>query len=157
MPSIIERYNKISQWPAGKYFFSKLVGFNAPFFGKIKPRVVELKPAYCEIQIKDRWGVRNHLGSINAGALCSLAEMTGGLALDSVVPKSMRWIPREMTVYYHKKATGLTTAVCAFEENNVSSIEHASDVVIPIDVHNEQGEKVFKADITFYLSFKKDK
>ena len=150
MSSILESYNKISKLPAGKYIFSKIVGFSAPFFGKIKPRVIELRPSYCEVQIKDRWGIRNHIGTINAGALCSLAEMTGGMALDSVVPSSLRWIPKSMTVKYIKKATGLTTAISQFD----AAIVEEGDVVIPVVVSNKKGETVFTADITFYVSAK---
>ena len=151
MPSILERYQSISKLPGGKTLFAKLVGFNAPFFATIKPIFIDLRPAYCETQIKDRRGVRNHLGTINAGALCSMAEMTGGLALDTIVPSSMRWIPRTMTVNYVAKASGTITAISEFEPEIVKE----GDVVIPIVVSNEAGETVFTADITFYVSNKK--
>lgn len=130
--------------------FAKLVGLSAPFFSKIHPIFIDLRVAYCETQIKDRRSVRNHLGTINAGALCSMAEMTGGLALDTVVPKSMRWIPRNMTVEYVAKATGTITAISQFSE----SIVKPGDVDIPIVVSNANGETVFTANITFYLSEK---
>jgi len=94
--------------------------------------------------------VRNHIGTINAGALCSMAEMTGGLALDSIVPSSMRWIPKTMTVQYIAKATGTITAVSEFDPVIVAE----GDVVIPIVVSNASGDTVFTADITFYVSKK---
>lgn len=156
MPSILERYQQLEKLPAGRTIFSILVGLSAPFFGKIRPKFIQLKPAYCETQIKDRWGVRNHLGTINAGALCSMAEMTGGLALDSVVPSSMRWIPRSMQVDYLAKATGTITAISQFDPSIVTDLatpdSNGGDVVIPIEVTNKSGDKVFRADITFYLS-----
>jgi len=150
MPTILERYQTLERFPAGKFIFSKLVGLTAPFFDKIRPRFVALRPAYCEVTMQDRWGVRNHLGTINAGALCSLAEMTGGLALDSVTPKQLRWIPRSMTVHYLAKATGKITAISEFNPNIVNE----GDVVIPIVVKNSDDKTVFTADITFYLSQK---
>ena len=151
MPSTLERYNSLAAFPGGKFLFGKMVGWSAPFFSKIHPQFIDLKPAYCETQIKDRRGVRNHLGTINAGALCSMAEMTGGLALDSVVPSSLRWIPRNMTVQYVNKATGTITAISEFDKNIVKE----GDVVIPIVVRNAAQETVFTADITFYVSQKK--
>lgn len=153
MPSILERYQQLSRLPAGRWVFGRLVGFSAPFFSHLRPRFIDLRPAYCEVEIDDRHGVRNHLGTINAGALCSLAEMTGGLALDTVVPNTMRWIPRNMTVQYIAKATGTITALSKFNESIVSP----GDVVIPILVSNQQGEPVFSADITFYVSAKPEK
>lgn len=153
MPSILERYQRLSKLPGGKIIFAKLVGLSAPFFSKISPIFVDLRAAYCETQMKDKRSVRNHLGTINAGALCSMAEMTGGLALDSVVPASMRWIPKEMTVQYIAKATGTITAISEFDP----TIVQQGDVVIPIVVSNSSGATVFTADITFYLSEKPQK
>jgi acyl-coenzyme A thioesterase PaaI-like protein len=150
MPSILERYQRLNKLPGGNFVFAKLVGLSAPFFSKIKPIFVDLRPAYCETQMKDRRSVRNHMGTINAGALCSMAEMTGGLALDSVVPSSMRWIPKTMTVQYVAKATGTITAVSEFDP----SIVKEGDVLIPIVVSNSSGNTVFTADITFYISRK---
>jgi len=153
MPSTLERYNRLQSLPGGKFIFAKLVGLSAPFFANIHPKFIDLRHAYCETQIKDRRGVRNHLGTINAGALCSLAEMTGGLALDSVVPSSMRWIPRTMTVQYVAKASGTITAVSEFDP----AIVKEGDVVIPVVVSNRHGNIVFTADITFYVSPKPNK
>ncbi len=153
MKTILQRYQQLCQYPGGKTLFGILVGLSAPFFGKIRPRFIELKPAFCEVQIKDRWGVRNHLGTINAGALCSLAEMTGGLALDSVVKKNMRWIPRSMKVEYIAKAKGTITAVSTFDQ----SIVRKGDVIIPIIIKDTQEVTVFTADITFYVSLKQKK
>jgi len=150
MSSIYPQYQKLSKFPGGKFLFSKAIGFAAPFFGKIKPKVVELKPGYCEVQIKDRWGVRNHLGTINAGALCSLAELCGGMALDSIVPNNMRWIPRGMTVAYLNKATGLVTGVSQLD----TKLIEAGDIEVPIEVTNQAGQVVFTAKINFYVSLK---
>ncbi len=151
MATILERYNKLSRLPGGKCIFARLVGLSAPFFSKIKPIFLDLKPAFCKTQMKDRRSVRNHLGTINAGALCSLAEMTGGLALDTTVSRSMRWIPKSMTVNYVSKATGTITALCEFDPKIVKE----GDVIIPIVVTNTLGAVVFTADITFYISLRK--
>lgn len=151
MPSILQRYQQLRRLTGGNYVFSKAVGFNAPFFGKIRPQVIELRRGYCEVRIKDRWSIRNHLGTINAGALCSLAEMTGGMALDTLVPSHMRWIPRSMTVHYLAKATGVTTGITDLPMGELA----AGDTVVPVTVSNSEGEPVFTAEITFYVSNKK--
>lgn len=148
MSIILKRYQQLSGLPMGRRLFAKLVGLNAPFFRYLKASVVDLRPGYCETSMKNRWGVQNHLGTINAGALCSLAEMTGGMALDSAVPNDLRWIPRGMQVNYLQKATGHITAISEF----ASEIVEAGDVVIPVVVRNAQKQEVFSAEITFYLS-----
>ncbi|GAA6138439.1 hypothetical protein NBRC116583_21860 [Arenicella sp. 4NH20-0111] len=77
--------------------------------------------------------------------------MTGGLALDTTVSRSMRWIPKSMTVNYVAKATGTITALCEFDPKIVKE----GDVIIPIVVTNTLGAVVFTADITFYISLRK--
>jgi acyl-coenzyme A thioesterase PaaI-like protein len=151
MSSIYPQFLKLNRLPGGKFLFSKAIGFVAPFFGKIKPKVIDLRPGYCEVEMKDRWGVRNHIGTVNAGALCSLAELTGGMALDSLVPNELRWIPRTMTVYYIQKATGTLSATSRLSAKTLQ----AGDIIVPISVRNQAGHEVFTADITFYLSSKR--
>ena len=148
MAIIYPRYKKITALPAGHFIFSKAVGFIAPFFGKIKPKVIELRPAYCKVEMKDRWGVRNHIGTVNAGTLCTLAELVGGMALDSVVPNNMRWIPKGMSVSYLKKASGTLSAVSHFDQAKFAE----GEFIVPVVVKNKSNETVFTADINFYIS-----
>jgi len=151
MIKVLDIYNKFSKWPFGSFLFSKAVGFTAPFFSKIKPRVLMLKPAYCSVAMKERRGLRNHIGSVNAGALCTLAELTGGMALDATISNDLRWIPKSMTVKYQKKAKGNLIAVCDFAADSIVE----GDVVLPVLVHNQAQEQVFEAEITFYISQRK--
>jgi len=151
MRTTLDKYNMLSKYPGGKTLFGFLVALSAPFFSKIRPKFIKLKPAYCETQIKDRRPVRNHLGSINAGALCTMAELTGGLALDTAIPEDMRWIPKGMEVKYIAKATGTITAVSEFDQNIIEQ----GNIVIPVTIKNSSGKTIFTAKITFYISLKK--
>lgn len=154
MPNMLDQYKKIRRLPAGQFLFNQAIGFKAPFFGKIKPNVTTYKEGFCQIEVKDHRGVRNHIGTINAGALCTLAEITGGMALDSAVPKNMRWIPRNMTVNYIAKATGTITGTSQCDVTKIAAIEQAEDVIVTVIVTNMQQETVFTADINFYVSLK---
>ena len=93
----------------------------------------------------------NHIGTVHAIALCNLAEFVGGLACDVSIPRSMRWIPKGMTVAYLKKAQGTmrATATPAFPPR-----ESAEGYELPFDVRVEdpQGEAVFKATIAMWVS-----
>jgi len=151
--SIINQYQSFMKRPFGNWMFNKAIGFNAPFFGKLKPNVTHYTPGHCEVLIKDRWGVRNHIGTVNAGALCSLAELTGGLALDSSVAKHLRWLPSGMTVSYIKKATGPLTCICKLNE----PLTETGETKVPLAITDSSGDTVFTAEITFYLSHKPTK
>lgn len=151
MASFLDAYQKVTSFPGGKYLFNKLIGFKAPFFARIHPNVVILEPALSVVQIPHRRSIGNHIGSINAGAMCTLAELAGGLALDAAIPPNLRWLPRGMTVEYRKKAMGTLTARCEFDPQ----IIHEGDIELPIEVCDPANEIVFTATITFYISHKK--
>ncbi len=153
MTQFLEIYKKASKIPLGRYFFNKGIGIVAPFFGKIQPNIVELKPARCVVKMKDRWGIRNHIGTVNAGAMCTLAELTGGMAVDAATPGHLRWIPKGMTVSYLAKGEGMLEAVCDFDE----SLLKEGEVTLPVNIKNSKNRDVFSAEITFYISRKKQK
>ncbi len=144
-------YNRLSKLPMGKALFSRVLGFRAPYFSTIRPLVVELRVGYCRVVIKDRRSIRNHIGSINAGALCTLSELVGGLAVEASVPSTLRWIPKEMTVRYSKMAKGSLIGSCLFDPK----ILEPGDVEIPFEIKDSAGDVVLKVSVSFYISQRK--
>ena len=151
MASFLDSYQKITGFPGGQFLFNKLIGFKAPFFARVHPNVLELKTALSVVEMKDRRSIRNHIGSVNAGAMCTLAELSGGLALDAAIPRDLRWLPRSMTVAYLKKAKGTLIARCEFDPQTI----HEGDIVVPLEIKDPANDIVFTAEITFYISKKK--
>ncbi len=90
------------------------------------------------------------MGTVNAGAMCTIAELTAGMALDATIPKHLRWIPKKMTVAYLTKGKGTLEASCDFDE----SIIQEGDIILPVLLKNTDNIIVFTADITFYISKK---
>ena len=151
MKTLLEHFESLKRFPFGKRIYSRLVGLRAPFFAKIHPLVTDLRPGGCTIRIKDRRSIRNHIGSVNAGALCTLCELTAGLAVDASIPRHLRWIPREMTVRYLKKARGTLHGICRLDPD----VLKPGDVRIPIEIQDPANETVLSGEITFYLSERK--
>ena len=100
--NVLAAYQRISRWPAGRWLFSRLVCWKAPYFASIAPRIEVLEPGRGIATLAHRRRVTNHLGTVHAIALCNLAEFVGGLTCDVSIPPSMRWIPKGMTVAYLK-------------------------------------------------------
>ena len=151
MSSVLASYRRLSSKPGGRWLFSQLVCFKAPYFASIAPRIEVLEPGRGVATIAHRRRVTNHIGTVHAIALCNLAEFVGGLACDVSIPASMRWIPKGMTVAYLKKAVGTmrATATPAFPPR-----ESAEGYELPFEVvvENPQGEAVFKATIAMWVS-----
>jgi acyl-coenzyme A thioesterase PaaI-like protein len=150
MGSFLTIYNKVSRYPFGRVIFNKGIGLKSPFFGKIRPHVIDLKPAFSVVEIKDRRGIRNHIGTVNAGAMCSLAELTAGMAVDAAIPVNLRWLPKAMSVSYLKKGRGTLTAECEFDPVALEP----GDVTLPLEIKDRENDIVFTAEVTFYISQK---
>ncbi len=130
---------------AGAEQLSKLVCQQAPYFGSIEPTVVALEPGRAEARVPFRHEITNHLGTVHAIALCNAAELVGGLMTDVSIPAGAKWIPRGMQVAYLAKAKSDVTAVADGAGIDWSS---GGDVVVPVEIVDADGQKVFTAHIT---------
>ncbi|GAB3349363.1 hotdog fold domain-containing protein [Lysobacter tyrosinilyticus] len=149
--SVLAQYRRLSRWPAGRWLFSRAVCLRAPYFATIAPRFINLEPGRCEVQIRDRRRVHNHIGTVHAIALCNLAELSAGVMTEASLPATMRWIPKGMTVEYLKKARGTMHAIAM---PDIAIVEAASGYELPVtvSVRDGEGDEVFRARIAMWLS-----
>jgi acyl-coenzyme A thioesterase PaaI-like protein len=136
---------------AGRWLFTRIVCFKAPYFASISPLLLQLEPGLCEAELRQRRRVQNHIGTVHAIALCNLAELCAGLVTDVSIPADMRWIPKDMTVRYLRKATGRITAA-ARPATDLRSSREPYDATIAVTLTNDAGEAVASADIRMWLS-----
>ncbi|OHD65790.1 MAG: hypothetical protein A2176_14395 [Spirochaetes bacterium RBG_13_51_14] len=153
MSRLLSVYNRLHGYPLGNYIFSRIICLVAPYFKTIKPRFIELRPGYCEITMKNRRAVRNHLKSVHAIAMCNLCELAGGTALDVTLPDHLRWIPRGMQVEYIKIARSDLRGTCSISEAKLE----AGTMPVTISVMDMQCAEVMKANIIMHITERKDK
>jgi uncharacterized protein (TIGR00369 family) len=151
MRSTLTLYKRFTKYPLGSIIFSKALAFRAPYFSTIHAHVTHLRSGYCCVEMKDRRSIRNHLGTVHAGALCTLSELTGGLAVEATLPFGLRWIPKEMTVQYIKKAKGKLVSECSVDPTDLVP----GDVRISLKIMDGSEETVLNAVIVFYISERK--
>lgn len=152
--ALIKTWHKFKKWPCGNWLFSKAVCFKAPYFGSMKPTILDLKAGHCSAVVKNTRRVHNHIGTIHAIAQCNLAELCAGVMVDATVShKTHRWIPKGMTVQYLAKVDTDVTAIAEIK------LPHQwidkEDLVVPVKLYNTRNELVFTADITMYITKKK--
>ena len=144
---------KLSKRPGGKWLFTKLVSFKAPYFANIHPRFVSLRPGYCEVHLKKRLSVLNHIGTVHAIAMCNMAELAGGTMTEVSIPATHRWIPRGMTVEYLGKAQTNLRAIAELE--NIPIFAAAQEFLVTVNVLDTSEKIVFRAVIAMWVSPKR--
>lgn len=118
-----------------------------PYTGALGARVEELEPGHAKVMLRDRRGVRNHLGSVHAIALANLAEVTSGLAMLTALPDGARGIVTHLGIEYLHKARGVLTAECRCPAPSGQE----ETVVLQCDVRNAAGEPVARAEVRWLI------
>jgi acyl-coenzyme A thioesterase PaaI-like protein len=153
MQNPAELFRKFSLVPVvGPQLFSKAVSLVAPYFGTISPLFRELEPGRVAVSMKNRRAVHNHIGTVHAIAICNLCEIAAGTMIEATLPKTLRWIPRGMTVRYLKKAE---TDLVARARMQTPASDFTGDITIAVQVFDEREQVVVEADITMYVSLRK--
>ena len=150
MPSrALNLYERLVHRPFGKWLFAEIICLNAPYFATIEPRFQDLRPGFCEVSMRKRRGVLNHLRTVHALAIGNLCELAAGMLMEATLPTELRWIPRGMTIEYLQKAKSDVTASARLDKTEWSVGEN---VGVPVTAVDADGQEVVRAVITMYVS-----
>jgi len=137
--TIFRLWSKLQSLPGGKCLFSFILSRSVRYSGSICPQVLRLEAGWCQIEMRDRPKLRNHLRSIHAVALTNLGELCSGLACLSSLPKDSKAIVKSFSIDFHRKARGKIRA-----ESRVSfgEIHDDQDLQVSARLVNSDNEPV---------------
>lgn len=142
-------WRTLAPLPLGRWLFSRFVGWTAPYTRTIGGQVQELRPGYCRVTLRERWGVRNHLDSVHAIALANVGEMSSGLAMMATMPAGVRGIPVRLEIDYRKKARGVLSAETTVTLPTITGeLEHP----VTCDVYDAGRALVARCTVTWRLA-----
>ncbi|WP_371377745.1 hotdog fold domain-containing protein [Thalassotalea aquiviva] len=150
---LLEIYNKWNKFSFGKRLFSWFFAQMAPYFKTIKPLVQELRPGFCQVLIKKRKIVQNHIGTMHVIAICNGLEMAMGAVAEASIPSHLRWIPKGMSLDYTAKAG--TDIRCIADISDQEWVE--GDFKVPVKALDENDVVVVQGHIMLWVSKKPEK
>jgi acyl-coenzyme A thioesterase PaaI-like protein len=147
---LLDAWKRLQGIPAGKWIFSRLVGWMVPYSGSVRPWIRELRPGYARVEMKDRRAIRNHLNSIHALALANLGELTSGLAMSAALGPTVRGIPTSLSIEFLKKARG--TLVAESTVATPAAVKEPVDHEVTASIADLSGEVVARVTVRWRLS-----
>lgn len=145
----VSAFGRLGGSAIGRWLFSRIVCWRAPYFSSIRPTVMRLEPGTAIARMDQRRAVQNHIGTVHAIAVCNLVELVAGLGTDASLPPSMRWLPKGMSVSYLRKASGRLTAMASVPQVSPGD---SQDIIVSVDVRNASDETVVRAEVTMWVT-----
>ena len=148
--TVSKAWDKLGHNAVGRWLFSRVICFKAPYFASIRPVFRRLEPGVCEVSFSKRRAVQNHIGTVHAIAICNAAELAGGIVTEVTLPATHRWIPKGMSVEYLRPATTdlVATARCTLPE----ALKDQQTLKIAVEISDATGTIVTRALIDMHVS-----
>ena len=147
---VLNLYKKFQRYPLGAQAFAWFCARQAPYFTSIKSRFILLQANHCEIEVRKRRAVENHIGTLHVIAILNGLEFAMGFMAEASIPKHLRWIPKGMQVDYVGKANSNIRCVAKV----AADAWRVGDMQVEITAYDEQDEKVVNGSIQLWISEK---
>lgn len=120
-------------------------------------RIDEWSPERAVVTCKNRWHIQNHLGTVHATAMATLAESATGMLFGLYVPDGTHvQLLKSLRIEYTAMAVGDLQAVATVFENaeQLGDTDRGS-VIVPVKVTDAEGKEPIKCELTWAWTTRK--
>ncbi len=153
MNKVLGMYRRALRWPLGRQLFSRFAARQAPYFATISPLINTLEPNHCEILLRKRKRVQNHIGTVHVIAIANGLEMAMGFMAEASIPAHLRWIPKGMELNYPNKAPSDIRCTARVSADDWKP----GDLPVKVEAIDSQGNIVVAGIIHLWISEKPPK
>ena len=104
----------------------KTVGWSVPFAARNSFKVLEARPGFLKAKMPFK-GNRNHIGTMYAGAMFTLAELPGGILSGMSFQRKFFPILKELKMEFIKTATTDVTIEISMTQETLKKIEDTAE------------------------------
>ena len=130
-----------------------------PFAGFLGIEYVSVGPDEAVLRLADDPAKHNHIGTLHAGAIFSLAESASGIVVVAAIAERLAGVTplaAKAEITYEKVARGDVTATARIEGGAgpvLETLEEAGKVRFPVvvDLTDESGEKCASVTVDWHL------
>jgi len=137
---------RVPQWVAMPVL-SQMLGLATPFNRHLSATISVWERKTCEIKVKVKRKIKNHLGGLHSGAIATIGEMAAGMVLIRNINLSKyRLILKELNTVYVKQIKQNAKAVCYYSEKDLQKklkiLQDKGRVMMRLqtDLYREDGE-----------------
>ena len=127
-----------------------------PFLKLIHYQIDSLAPGSVQASLAPEKSLMNHIGTFYAGALFTLGEATGGVAMLSREEfRKYKIVVRGGRITFHKPAKTAARAVCEFPEDKAADLRRQlmetgrGDIALDVIIFNEKDEQATVMNMTY--------
>ncbi len=141
-------YQRSLRLPFGRRLFSWFAARKAPYFSSLSPIVATLEANRCEVLVRKRKPVQNHIGTVHVIAIANGLEMAMGFMAEASIPPHLRWIPKGMRLEYPAKAD--SNILCSAQVP--ADAWSPGDLDVAVSATTEDGTVVVHGVIRLWIS-----
>ena len=129
-----------------------------PFLEKVGVKIVYVERGKVRVELPFDVSNTNHLGTIHAGALFTIAETGGGLVITSAaIPGDIIGVAKSGSIKYKKPAKGMiyveeeVDPAWVEEKFKQALSEGKADIPFTVHVRDESGDVVAEVEFVYHI------